>query len=150
MPRRVSSTNKNLEAFIFNKLVPDEKVKKAFNKLFPKAKDIEWTYKSDNIYEAVFRHQGYYKNVYISTGGELKEVKIMLEEDDLPENILNKLDKKYKRTYIISCMKVENHNHESFEIVFDTKDKTRYLVLFDHKGKVISKESLFVVKSDLI
>ena len=150
MTRRVSSNNKNLETFIYNKLVPDEKVRKIFNRLFPEANDIEWTYKSNNIYEAVFSHLGFYKNVCISTSGEIKELKILLEEEDLPKNIIHKLDKKFNRTYIISCMKVENRNNESYEIIFDTKDKTRYLVLFDHKGKVIKKESLFVVKSDLI
>jgi hypothetical protein len=150
MTRRVSSNNKNLEAFIYNKLVPDEKVRKIFNGLFPEAKDIEWTYKSNNIYEAVFSHLGYYKNVFISTSGEIKELKTLLEEEDLPKNIIHKLDKKFNRTYIISCMKVEDRKNESYEIIFDTKDKTRYLVLFDDKGKVIKKESLFVVKSDLI
>ncbi len=150
MPRRVSSNNKNLEAFIYNKLVPDEKVKKAFNRLFPEANDIEWTYKSDNIYEAVFSHRGYNKSLYITTGGEIKELKTLIEEEDLPKNLINKLDKKYNRTYIISCMKVEHLDNKSYEIIFDTKDKTRYLVLFDRKGKVIKKESLFVVKSDLI
>jgi hypothetical protein len=151
MPKGISKNkNKNLEAFIYNKLVPDEKVKNAFRNYFPKAKDIEWTYKSNSIYEAVFSHQGYYKNADISTSGELKEVKTLLEEEDLPKNIIHTIDNKYHRTYIISCIKVENPKQAFYEVIFDAKDKTRYLMLFDHKGKFLKKESLFVVKSGLL
>jgi hypothetical protein len=142
--------NKNLESFIYNKLIPDEKVKNAFRNYFPKAKDIEWTYKSNNIYEAVFSHKGYYKNADISTSGEIKEVKTLLEEEDLPDSIVHTIDNKYHRTYLISCIKVENKKQDFYEVIFDTKDKTRYLMLFDRKGKVLKKESLFVVKSGLL
>ena len=151
MPKGISSNkSKNLETFIYNKLVPDKKVKNAFKNYFPKAKDIEWTYKSNNIYEAVFSHHGYYKNADISTSGELKEVKTLLEEEDLPKSIIQIIDNKYHRTYIISCIKVENQKQDFYEVIFDAKDKTRYLILFDRKGKVIKKESLFVVKSGLL
>jgi len=151
MPKGTSQNkNKNLESFIYNKLIPDEKVKNAFRNFFPKAKDIEWTYKSNNIYEAVFSHKGYYKNADISTSGELKEVKTLLEEEDLPDNIVNTIDSKYHRTYLISCIKVENKKQDFYEVIFDAKDKTRYLMLFDGKGKVLKKESLFVVKSGLL
>lgn len=151
MPKGTSpNKNKNLESFIYNKLIPDEKVKNAFRNYFPKAKDIEWTYKSNNIYEAVFSHKGYYKNADISTSGELKEVKTLLEEDDLPDSIVRTIDNKYQRTYLISCIKVENKKQDFYEVIFDAKDKTRYLILFDRKGKVLKKESLFVVKSGLL
>jgi hypothetical protein len=151
MPKGTSpNKNKNLESFIYNKLIPDEKVKNAFRNFFPKAKDIEWTYKSNNIYEAVFSHKGYYKNADISTSGELKEVKTLLEEEDLPDNIVHTIDNKYHRTYLISCIKVENKKQDFYEVIFDAKDKTRYLMLFDGKGKVLKKESLFVVKSGLL
>ncbi len=71
------------ESFIYGKLNPDKRIRSSFDRQFPKASDVEWSFK-DNFYLAEFVQAGINKIACFDTNGDFHYVRILLTEDENP------------------------------------------------------------------
>jgi hypothetical protein len=137
------------ESFIYGKLNPDKRIRNAFNRQFPKASDVEWSFK-DNFYLAEFVQTGIYKIACFDTDGEFQYVRILLTEDKIPVNILKKIQQKFKIVTLVSITEIKYRETSNYEIIVDTSNKTRNRISIDKQGKILSNESLFAIKPGLL
>lgn len=139
----------NLKSFIHEKILPDKKIKLALVNNFPRAMDIEWSFKN-NAYEATFTEEGIYKVASFDERGKLKEEKVTVLEKQLPSRIKDILYKKYKMHFLLNALIVNHENEKHFEIIFDSEDKSRYFLLFNETGFIIREQLLFAIKKELL
>jgi hypothetical protein len=135
----------NLKSLIHEKLLPDEKVKIAFSLNYPAAKDIEWSFRN-NCFEASFIWKGIFTVASFDEKGGLQEEKMSRDEKQLPVSVLKIVRKKFRMLYLISAHEINKSGKIVFEIIFDSEDKSRYLLLFDEYGSLLKEQLLVAVK----
>lgn len=139
----------NLKSYIYEKLLPDKKIKLALSSIYPNAMDVEWTFKN-NAYEATFTQEGVYKVVCFDETGMVKEEKVTQSELQLPGSIRQILYDKYQMRLLVSATIIRSQRKELFEIIFDSQDKSRYLLQFDKNSNLIKEQLLFAIKKGLL
>lgn len=137
------------ESFIYGKLNPDKRIRSTFNRQFPKASDVEWSFR-DNFYLAEFVQAGVNKIACFDTNGDFRYVRILLAEDKIPANILKKIQQKFKVVTLVSVTEIKDHDTSKYEVIVDTANKTRNKISLDKQGKILSNESLFAIKPGLL
>lgn len=138
----------NLRSLIHEKLLPDEKLKLALSVIYPTAIDVEWSFKN-NGYEATFTQGGTYRIAHFSEKGILNEEKISCSEKQLPNNISEILNSRYRLLFLVSALEIHRAEKIVYEIIFDSEDKSRYLLLFDEKGMLIKEQLLVAIRKDM-
>ena len=136
------------ESFIYGKLTPDKRIRSTFNRQFPKASDIEWSFK-DNFYLAEFVQTGENKIACFDTNGDFQYVRILLTEENIPVKILKKIQQKFKIVTLVSVTEIKDRDTSNYEIIVDTANKTRNRIIVDKQGKILNNESLFAIKPGL-
>ncbi len=139
----------NLKSYIHEKILPDKKIKLALSSIYPDAMDIEWAFKN-NFYEATFVQEGVYKVACFDDAGEVKEEKIAQSELQLPDKIRHALYDKYQMNLLVSATIIKKQQKEIIEIIFDSSDKSRYLLQFDEHGQLLKEQLLFAIKKGLL
>ncbi len=117
---------------------PPEEVKNHFIKFFINPFNIDW-YIEDDFYEAVFYENDLEKIAKYDKEGNFVNVKTNIPVDQLPPKVLISAQSFGE---IMSAILISINTETIFEIIFRDKDLTRFELMLDHEGKVISNQKL--------
>ncbi|PID89587.1 MAG: hypothetical protein CSA05_00280 [Bacteroidia bacterium] len=118
-----------------------QKLKKAFYKKFPKAKNMDWTL-NKRIYEVVFYHKGYEKKAKFSFDYQWLETKTVLLKNNIPENILTKVEQKYPKCEFSDLSKIENNKGQNFYKLIINDEGINYLLKINMSNDIIQTRNL--------
>ena len=110
----------------------NEKVLKAFNETFVKAKDVVW-HEMDNTFQASFKQSQIVTRATYDKEGNLLSTTRYYQEDELPAYILSKLKKKYVGKSVFGVTESTIGDQVSFYITLQDA-KTWYVVKADVWG----------------
>lgn len=117
---------------------PGSKLVKLFNATFPNAKDVQW--KDDKAgYFASFTQNGNFNKVFYNKEGNFVYAIKYYTGDDLPTNIIVKLNEDFGETKVLGVTEVTTQSNIIYNIKLTKKDKLYCLnVLPD--GTIASQE----------
>lgn len=110
----------------------NQKVLKAFNETFVKAKDVVW-HEMQNSYEARFKQSEIVTRAIYDTEGNLLSTTRYYSEEHLPINIISKLRKKYSGKSVFGVTESSTEDVVSYHIVLEDEN-TWYIVIADNSG----------------
>lgn len=117
-----------------------EKVKSALTKLYPDAKNIQWT-KDKKKTEATFIYNG--KNISVIFDSDLLfTTKTQIQASELPKAVKQSLDEYYRGYKIISAgivLDTQNNIYYGMELM---KTTVLIKVMFDKNGKLVRSSDL--------
>ena len=108
----------------------------AFNTAHPSAKDVDWTLREGNKYEAEFHESGVEKYAVYDASGNLIETKMEVSGSTLPAPIISYVKQNYGEDEVRKAFKVTD---ASGVVTYRAKVKDSHL-LFDSNGTFISVE----------
>lgn len=110
----------------------NEKVLKAFNETFVKAKDVVW-HEMENTYQASFKQSQIVTRATYDKEGTLLSTIRYYQEEELPVHILSKLKKRYVGKSVFGVTESTIGDQVSFYITLEDA-KTWYIVKADVWG----------------
>lgn len=112
----------------------NEKVLKAFNETFMKATDVVWN-EMQNLYEARFKQSEIITRAIYDTEGNLLRTTRYYSQENLPINILTKIQKRYAGKSIYGVTELASEEGVSYHITL--QDETHwYIVQADNYGNL--------------
>jgi len=111
-----------------------EKVLKAFNETFIKATDVVW-HEMQNLYEARFKQSEIITRAIYDTDGNLLRTTRYYSQENLPINILAKIQKKYAGKSVYGVTELATEDEVSYHITLQD-EKNWYIVKADNWGNV--------------
>jgi hypothetical protein len=117
---------------------PPEEVKNHFFDFFTNPFNIDW-YAEEDYYEAVFYEDDLEKIAKYDTEGNFVNVKTNIQVDQLPQNILSIAQ---SHGEIMNTIIISNSSETYYEIIFRDKELSRYELLLDRDGKIVSNQKL--------
>jgi len=113
-----------------------EKVVATFNKIYPQIKIEEWV-KEGDIYTISFYHDNKWYDVIISANGNWKESFIVIDYDNLPSAIKNKLEsEEYIDLEIFKILELDSPSNKSYKI-FAERNFEELELLFKEDGSLM-------------
>ena len=103
-----------------------EKVLKAFNETFVKATDVVW-HETQNLYEASFKQSEIISRAIYDTQGNLLRTTRYYSQENLPINILTKLQKRYAGKSVYGVTELSTEDEVSYHITL--QDETHWYVI---------------------
>ncbi|HEV8272158.1 MAG TPA: hypothetical protein VGQ04_12695 [Chitinophagaceae bacterium] len=103
-----------------------EKVLKAFNETFMKATDVVW-HETQNIYEASFKQSEIISRAIYDKEGNLLRTTRYYSQENLPINILTKLQKRYAGKSVYGVTELSSEDEVSYHITL--QDETNWYVI---------------------
>ena len=111
-----------------------EKVLKAFNETFMKATDVIW-HETQNYYEASFKQSEIISRAVYDQDGNLVRTTRYYSQENLPINILTKLQKRYAGKSVYGVTELSTGDEVSYHITM--QDETNwYVVKADNFGNL--------------
>ena len=111
-----------------------EKVLKAFNQTFMKATDVVW-HEVQNYYEASFKQSEIISRAIYDADGNLLRTTRYYSQENLPINILTKLQKRYAGKSVYGVTELSTEDEVSYHITM--QDETNwYVVKADNFGNL--------------
>lgn len=117
-----------------------EKIKLSFEESHPEVKDVEWSLKEDS-YEVNFVGNNIEGEAEYNLQGQITEEEIIINEKDLPENILQYLKKNHPQLHIGEASIEEKGGEKVYELELLNGFFREIELEFDIDGKFLSKES---------
>jgi len=117
---------------------PPEDVKNHFFDFFVNPFNIDW-YTEEDYYEAIFYEDDLEKIAKYDNEGNFVNVKTNLPVDKLPEKIRSVAQSFGE---IMNAIVISNNIETFYEIILRDKELTRYELLVDMDGKVLSNQKL--------
>ena len=103
-----------------------QKAQDAFSEKYPEAKDVEWERDSNGNYEAQFELESTKLRADFDKSGNWIETEQSIEFDDLPKNIQQLVEAKYKKEGIVEIEKVNHHQKGNFyDVEFKAPGKNK-------------------------
>jgi len=111
-----------------------EKVLKAFNETFMKATDVVW-HETQNYYEASFKQSEIISRAIYDAEGNLLRTTRYYSQENLPINILTKLQKRYAGKSVYGVTELSAEDEVSYHITL--QDETNwYMIIADNFGNL--------------
>ena len=110
----------------------NEKVLKAFNQTFVKATDVVWN-EMQNLYEASFKQSEIVSRAIYDTEGNLLRSMRYYTQENLPINILTKMQKKYVGKSVYGVTELATEDEISYHITLQD-EKNWYIIQADNLG----------------
>ena len=111
-----------------------EKVLKAFNETFMKATDVVW-HETQNYYEASFKQSEIISRAIYDAEGNLLRTTRYYSQENLPINILTKLQKRYAGKSVYGVTELSSEDEVSYHITL--QDETNwYMIKADNFGNL--------------
>ncbi|MFV0607101.1 MAG: hypothetical protein ACK5NK_14815 [Niabella sp.] len=118
--------------------VINAKVLKTFNHVFKDAKNVYW-YKHTNYLQASFTDGDIKTKAYIDSNGQLLQTIRYYKENNLPANVLYKLNKKYSQQTIWGVVEVSDNRSTNYHITL--KDRNNwYKIQVTNEGNIVLKK----------
>ena len=111
-----------------------EKVLKAFNETFMKATDVVW-HEVKNFYEASFKQSEIISRVIYDKEGNLVRTTRYYSQENLPINILIKLQKTYAGKSVYGVTELSTEDQVSYQITMQD-EKNWYIIKADNWGSL--------------
>ena len=109
-----------------------EKVLKAFNETFMKATEVVW-YEVQNLYEASFKQSEVISRAIYDQDGNLLRTTRYYSQENLPINILTKLQKRYAGKSVYGVTELSTGDEVSYHITMQD-EKNWYIIKADNWG----------------
>jgi hypothetical protein len=109
-----------------------EKVLKAFSETFMKATDIVW-HEVKNLYEASFKQSEIISRAIYDKDGNLLRTTRYYSQENLPINILTKLQKRYAGKSVYGVTELSTGDEVSYHITMQD-EKNWYIIKADNWG----------------
>ena len=116
-----------------------EAVKTAFNKKFPTVKKVDWGKEGKTEWEAEFELNEKDMSANFDLQGNWKETETDLEEDAVPDMIMNVLKAKFPGYKVKEAAFTETPKFSAYEIIIK-KGESKKEVTIDKTGKILSTE----------
>ena len=111
-----------------------EKVLKAFNETFMKATDVIW-HETQNYYEASFKQSEIISRAIYDADGNLLRTTRYYSQENLPINILTKLQKRYAGKSVYGVTELSTEDEVSYHITLQD-EANWYVVKADNFGNL--------------
>ena len=111
-----------------------EKVLKAFSETFMKATDIVW-HEVKNLYEASFKQSEIITRAIYDQDGNLLRTTRYYSQENLPINILTKLQKRYAGKSVYGVTELSTEDQVSYHITMQD-EKNWYIIKADNWGSL--------------
>ena len=111
-----------------------EKVLKAFNETFMKATDVVW-HETQNYYEASFKQSEVISRAIYDQDGNLVRTTRYYSQENLPINILTKVQKKYAGKSVYGVTELSTEDQVSYHITLQDENNW-YIVKADNWGNL--------------
>ena len=111
-----------------------EKVLKAFSETFMKATDVVW-HEVKNFYEASFKQSEVTSRAVYDQGGNLVRTIRYYSQENLPINILTKLQKRFAGKSVYGVTELSMEDQVSYHITMQD-DKNWYIIKADNWGSL--------------
>ena len=112
----------------------NEKVLKAFSETFMKATDVVW-HEMKNFYEASFKQSDVISRAIYDQGGNLVRTTRYYSQENLPINILTKLQKRYAGKSVYGVTELSTEDQVSYHITMQD-EKNWYIIKADNWGSL--------------
>jgi len=112
-----------------------EKVRNKLNVLYPDAGNIQWD-KDIKYYKAYFTNSGKDVSVLFDKKGNIKETEIKIEEKELPEAVMQMINREYSNAKLISFSRLDSRNMTEYAVKMHIKTED-YKVYFNQEGRLI-------------
>ena len=112
----------------------NEKVLKAFNETFMKATEVIW-HEVKNLYEASFKQSEIISRAIYDKDGNLLRTTRYYSQENLPINILTKLQKRYAGKSIYGVTELSTEDEVSYHITLQD-EKNWYIIKADNWGSL--------------
>ncbi len=109
-----------------------EKVLKAFSETFMKATDVVW-HEVQNMYEASFKQSEIISRAIYDQDGNLLRTTRYYSQENLPINILTKLQKRYTGKSVYGVTELSQQDEVSYHITMQD-EKNWYIIKADNWG----------------
>jgi len=111
-----------------------EKVLKAFSETFMKATDVVW-HEVKNYYEASFKQSEIISRAVYDQDGNLVRTTRYYSQENLPINILTKIQKRYAGKSIYGITELSSEDQVSYHITLQD-EKNWYIIKADNWGSL--------------
>jgi hypothetical protein len=121
-------------------------VKKKFNELYPKVKDVQWVETKNSSFTASFNQDGKDKLASFSKYGIWLDTRFIIKETEIPGISVNYVKQFYPSDSIKNLYSVKNSDGEFYEIEVK-KDTSTFAVTFDKDGKLFRDDNNVLLKN---
>lgn len=111
-----------------------EKVLKAFNETFMKATDVVW-HETQNYYEASFKQSEVISRAIYDANGNLLRTTRYYSQENLPINILTKLQKRYAGKSVYGVTELSTEDAVTYHITLQDENNW-YVIKADNFGNL--------------
>ena len=128
-----------------HKTTPTEKVKSAFEKLYPDAMNTSWEQEKKGEWEAEFKQDGIEMEAAFDKDGNWLETDYEISAKELPEAVLASLKAEFVDFEIEFVESVSTPDFEGYEIEIEKEDENgdfEYEVYISKEGEIVKKEAL--------
>ena len=125
-------------------LVP-ENVKATFEKMFPEAKSIQWSFEDSKTWEADFKMKCKKMSANFDADGKWMETETGLKTKSLPENVSNVVKSEFPGYRIEEVCLVETTEMNAYEIGIEKKEagiEIELEILVSADGKILKKDQI--------
>ncbi len=126
-----------------------EAVKQQFSKIYPTIKTAEWDQEGD-LFEAEFKISGRERTALFSADGTLNRFSEEIEEQHLPQAILEKLQANYNNLNVSEVLRVQQQNKTYYLVELDRKQEKDILLRFDKNGQLMEQEPVLLEQTSLV
>ena len=126
-----------LSASAIHAIEVPEVVKKAFAQKFPGATSVKWEKENGTEYEASFMLESKEMSALYTATGALKEIETEIPVSDLPQAVVDALNKKHPNAKISEAARIDRSDNS---VLFETeiKDGIKKIdLLFDGNGQTV-------------
>ena len=124
--------------FSEDRITPPANIYNTFKELFPNSINEDWTEEND-FWEVIFYDNQKENIAQLNFDGSLRETRLNMNKDDLPDFITHSIQAKGE---IMNIIAIQKPQMLFWEIIYRDKDLNRYLSVLDADGIRISHKKL--------
>jgi len=124
---------------VSSKSIPT-KVKNEFAAKYPNALNVKWEIENKTTYEAVFKLNNESVSTNFSQDGNWLETEKEIKASQLPNAVMDALNKKYPNAGLSEVAEVETPENGSFLDIDLSYNKKKYVVEMKSSGEIIKAE----------